>query len=322
MTMQKWLLTGGAGYIGSHVADAFLASGKDVIIYDSLYQGLESRIEYLRKKYNKEIPLIVADIRDTAKFDEVLTTYKPYGVVHTAALKAVGESMEKPDEYFEVNFHATTKMLELITKRDIKNFIFSSTAAVYGAPDHSNPIKEDDPKNPISPYGASKLAAEGEVNKFLAIPGNHGTSLRFFNVVGTAAPELTDNSVENLVPIVIGKLNAGEPPVIYGTDYPTPDGTCVRDYVDVRDIAGAHLAAADSTKVLPLAMNVGTGRGGSVSEVVRLVSNAAGKSEVVAEERDRRAGDPAFLCADVTLIEKKTGFKSTKSLEESIDSIF
>ncbi len=318
---QTWLLTGGAGYIGSHVADAFLASGKDVVIYDSLYQGLESRIEYLRKKYKKEIPLIVADIRDTAKFEEVLTTYKPYGIVHTAALKAVGESMEKPDEYFEVNFHATTKMLELIAKHGIKNFIFSSTAAVYGAPDHSNPIKEDDEKNPISPYGASKLAAEGEVNKFLAIPGNHGTSLRFFNVVGTAAPELLDNSVENLVPIVINKLKAGQPPVIYGTDYPTPDGTCIRDYVDVRDIAGAHLAAADSTAVLPLAMNVGTGRGGSVREVIKLVCEAAGRRDVVAEEKERRAGDPAFLCADVSLIQSAIGFSTKFSLDTSIGGL-
>jgi UDP-glucose 4-epimerase len=321
MTTKTWLLTGGAGYIGSHVADEFLASGKDVVIYDSLYQGLESRIEYLRKKYNKEIPLIVADIRDTAKFDEVLTTYKPYGVVHTAALKAVGESMEKPDEYWEVNFHATVKMLELLTKHQIHHFIFSSTAAVYGAPEHSNPIKEDDEKNPISPYGASKLAAEGEINKFLAIPGNHGTSLRFFNVVGTAAPELMDNSVENLVPIVINKLKAGEAPVIYGTDYPTPDGTCVRDYVDVRDIARAHLAAADVSGELPVAMNVGTGRGGSVREVIKLVCEAAGRSDVVAEEKERRAGDPAFLCADVSLINSAIGFWSEYSLEASTESL-
>jgi UDP-glucose 4-epimerase len=322
MTTQTWLLVGGAGYIGSHVADEFLASGKDVVIYDSLYQGLESRIDYLRQKYNKEIPLIVADIRDTAKFDEVLTTYKPYGIVHTAALKAVGESMEKPDEYFEVNFHATTKMLELISQHGIKNFIFSSTAAVYGAPDHSNPIKEDDEKNPISPYGASKLAAEGEVNKFLAIPGNHGTSLRFFNVVGTAAPELLDNSVENLVPIVINKLKAGQPPVIYGTDYPTPDGTCVRDYVDVRDIARAHLAAADSPAQLPLAMNVGTGRGGSVRQVIKLVCDAAGKSDVVVDERERRAGDPASLCADVDLIKNNLNLDCKFILKTSIESLF
>ena len=319
---QVWLLTGGAGYIGSHVADEFLSRGKDVVIYDSLYQGLESRIEYLRKKYNKEIPLIVADIRDTDTFVKTLEQYKPYGIVHTAALKAVGESMEKPDEYFEVNFHATTKMLELIAAHNIHHFIFSSTAAVYGAPDHSNPIKEDDEKNPISPYGASKLAAEGEANKFLALPGNHGTSLRFFNVVGTAAPELLDNSVENLVPIVINKLKAGQPPVIYGTDYPTPDGTCIRDYVDVRDIARAHLAAADSTAALPQAMNVGTGRGGSVREVIKLVCAAAGKSDVVADEKERRAGDPAFLCADVSLINSAIGFSSKYSLEASTGSLF
>jgi UDP-glucose 4-epimerase len=229
--------------------------------------------------------------------------------------------MEKPDEYFEVNLHATTKMLELVSRHNIKNFIFSSTAAVYGAPDHSNPIKEDDPKNPISPYGASKLAAEGEVNKFLAIPGNHGTSLRFFNVVGTAAPELLDNSVENLVPIVINKLKAGQPPVIYGTDYPTPDGTCVRDYVDVRDIAGAHLAAADFDGALPLAMNVGTGKGASVREVIGLVCEAAGRSDVVAIEEGRRAGDPAFLCADVSLIHVVIGFTLKTALNESAHSL-
>ena len=322
MTNQVWLLTGGAGYIGSHVADEFLAAGKDVVIYDSLYQGLESRIVYLSKKYKKEIPLIVADIRDTETFIKTLEQYKPYGIVHTAALKAVGESMEKPDEYFEVNFHATTKMLELVADHNIHHFIFSSTAAVYGAPDHSNPIKENDEKNPISPYGASKLAAEGEVNKFLALPGNHGTSLRFFNVVGTAAPELMDNSVENLVPIVINKLKAGEAPVIYGTDYPTPDGTCIRDYVDVRDIARAHLAAADFTATLPLAMNVGTGRGGSVREVIKLVCAASGKSDVVAKERERRAGDPAFLCADITRIHDSIPFNTENSLESSIESLF
>jgi UDP-glucose 4-epimerase len=321
MTSQVWLLTGGAGYIGSHVADAFLASGKDVVIYDSLYQGLESRIEYLRKKYKKDIPLIVADIRDTAKFDEVLTTYKPYGIIHTAALKAVGESMEKPDEYFEVNLHATTKMLDLVSRHGIKNFIFSSTAAVYGAPDHSNPIKEDDPKNPISPYGASKLAAESEVNKFLTTPGNHGTSLRFFNVVGTAAPELLDNSVENLVPIVINKLKAGQPPVIYGTDYPTPDGTCVRDYVDVRDIASAHLAAADFEGSLPLAMNVGTGHGESVRSIIKTVLKETNQNGSIPIEGARRSGDPAYLCSDAGSIKEIFEFTTHYSLTDSIKSV-
>ena len=321
MTPQTWLIMGGSGYVGSHIADLFLANNKMIVIYDSLHQGLELRVEYLRIKHNVEIPLIVGDIRDIGKFEEVLTTYKPHGVIHTAALKAVGESMDKPDEYFEVNFHATSKMLELLKKYKIHNFIFSSTAAVYGSPEHSNPCKEDDPKNPISPYGASKLAAEGEVNKFLAIQGNHGTSLRFFNVIGTAAPELMDNSVENLVPIVINKLKAGHSPVIFGTDYPTPDGTCIRDYVDVRDVARAHLAAAES-ETLPAVMNVGTGRGASVREVIKLVCKAAALNNVIPIETDRRSGDPASLCADVTLINKEIGFVAQHSIEESIKSLF
>jgi UDP-glucose 4-epimerase len=322
MTPQTWLITGGAGYIGSHIADLFLDNNKEVIIYDSLYQGLESRIEYLRKKHGKEIPLIVADIRDTAKFEEVLATYKPHGVIHTAALKAVGESMEKPEEYFEVNHGATATMLELLTKHGIQNFIFSSTAAVYGSPDHSNPIKEDDPKNPISPYGASKLAAENEVNKYLTLPGNCGTSLRFFNVVGTAAPELMDNSVENLLPIVINKLKAGEAPVIYGTVYPTPDGTCIRDYVDVRDVARAHLLLANAGKELPLAINVGTGKGISVREVIKLVSQAAGLTEVFATEEVRRAGDPAFLCASASLMKNTLSFECKFSIGDSVSSLY
>jgi len=321
MSPQIWLITGGAGYIGSHIADLFLTNGKKIVIYDSLHQGLESRMEYLRKKHKTDIPLVIADIRDTVKFEEVLNTYNPNGVIHAAALKAVGESMEKPDEYFDVNFHATTKMLGLLKKHNIQKFIFSSTAAVYGSPEHSNPIKEDDLKNPISPYGASKLAAEGEVNKFLTIPGNQGTSLRFFNVIGTVAPELMDNSVENLVPIVINNLKAGQPPVIFGTDYLTPDGTCIRDYVDVRDVAKAHLIAADSAS-LPAAMNVGTGRGASVHEVIKLVCDAARLNDVIAIESERRSGDPAFLCADVTLINEAIGFVSHNSIEASVNSLF
>lgn len=322
MTAQTWLITGGAGYIGSHIADLFLNNDKEVVIYDSLYQGLESRIEYLRKKHCKEIPLIVADIRNTAVFEEVLATHKPHGVIHTAALKAVGESMEKPDEYFEVNYGATAKMLELLIRHNVHNFIFSSTAAVYGSPDHSTLVKEGDPEYPISPYGASKLAAENEISKFLAIPENHGTSLRFFNVIGTAAKELMDNSIGNLVPIVINKLKIGSPPVIFGTNYLTSDGTCIRDYVDVRDVAQAHLLAANSKSILPVAINIGTGRGSSVREVIKLVCSAANSLSVTALETERRSGDPAYLCANVTLSKSTLGFESRYSLSESIESLF
>jgi UDP-glucose 4-epimerase len=322
MTQETWLLTGGAGYIGAHIADEFIRAGKSVVIYDSLYQGLEHRISYLRTKHNIDIPLIKADIRDYNEIEGVIQKYKIDGIVHTAALKAVGESMDKPDEYFQVNLEATKELIEIAKRNGVKKFIFSSTAAVYGSPDSMEPCKEDGPKAPISPYGDSKYQAESSVTAFINEPGNHGTSLRFFNVVGTAAPELLDNSVENLVPIVLGKLDKGQAPVIFGTDYPTPDGTCIRDYVDVRDIARAHLAAANATTKLPPAMNIGTGRGASVREIIKLVLDATNKSDTAVIENPRRAGDPAFLCADVTLAKSAMGFESQYSLEASVRSLF
>lgn len=321
MTPQTWLITGGAGYIGAHVADEFLANGKNVVIYDSLYRGLESRIEYLRKKHKKEIPLIVADIRDLVRFEEVLAVYKPHGIIHTAALKAVGESMEKPDEYFEVNHHATAKMLELATKNQIKNFIFSSTAAVYASPNTSRPISEKCATDPASPYGASKLAAESEVNKFLSIQGNLGISLRFFNVVGTSDLNLIDNSFENLVPIVIKKLKAGESPIVYGSDYPTPDGTCIRDYVDVRDVALFHLAIANSKTKLPSAMNIGTGRGTSVKEVINLLTEEFDVPEIKILEEKRRGGDAPILYADIQLLRYHLKSSCNFTLQQSIQSL-
>jgi UDP-glucose 4-epimerase len=166
------------------------------------------------------------------------------------------------------------------------------------------------------------LDAESKVTEFINTLGNSGTSLRFFNVVGTASQELLDNSVENLVPIVLGKLNKGEAPVIFGTDYPTEDGTCVRDYVDVRDIAQAHLVAANATGAIPSIINVGTGRGASVREIINLVLDAVNKSDTEVIEAPRRAGDPAFLCANVDLAATELGFKSKYSLEESIRSLF
>ena len=322
MTRETWLITGGAGYIGTHIADLFIADGKDVVLLDSLYQGLESRVGYLRKKYNTDIPLEVVDIRDYTAIENILESNNFEGIVHTAALKAVGESVEKPDEYKEVNFTATAELLKLASKYGIKKFLFSSTAAVYGSPETMEPCKENGPLAPISPYGSTKLDAESRVTEFINTPGNSGTSLRFFNVVGTAAQELLDNSIENLVPIVLGKLKNNEAPVIYGTDYPTADGTCVRDYVDVRDIAQAHLVAANATKPIPAIINVGTGHGASVREIVKLVLDAINKSDAQVIEAPRRAGDPAFLCADVSLAATELGFKSKYSLEESIRSLF
>ena len=187
MDRQTWLITGGAGYIGTHVADLFIADGKSVVLLDSLYQGLESRVNHLRKKHIKEIPLHVVDIRDYTAVENILKSQTFTGIVHTAALKAVCESVEKPDEYKEVNYTATVEMLKLAQKHGVKKFLFSSTAAVYGSPDSMEPCKENGPLAPISPYGSTKLDAESKVSEFINTPGNSGTSLRFFNVVGTSA---------------------------------------------------------------------------------------------------------------------------------------
>lgn len=279
-------------------------------------------MDYLRAKHGIDIPLEVIDLRDYAKVDALISAHNFTGIIHTAALKAVGESMEKPDEYLEVNYTATVELIESAKRHGVTRFIFSSTAAVYGSPDSMEPCREDGPTAPISPYGSSKLLAESKVTDFISIPGNHGSSLRFFNVVGVTNKALLDNSVENLVPIVINKIKAGQAPVIYGHDYLTTDGTCVRDYVDVRDIAAAHLAAADATQALPATMNIGTGNGASVREIVKFVLDAMGRSDLTPIDADRRAGDPAFLCADVSLAKSAMGFTSRYSLKASIESLF
>jgi UDP-glucose 4-epimerase len=322
MSQQTWVITGGAGYVGSHIADLFLASNKEIVIFDIADEKLNSRIEYLRKKYNVDIPFVQGDIRDVSTVDQMLGKYKPYGVIHTAALKSVSESIKRPDEYNAVNLQATSYLLTLLNKHKVHNYIFSSTAAVYGSPNHNKPVNESEIKNPISPYGLTKLEAEKIATNFFESSGNFGTSLRFFNVVGTSSAALADDSTANLVPIVINKLNNDEPVIIFGTDFDTKDGTCVRDYVDVRDVAAAHLACANFNSELPHAMNVGTGQGASVREIIELVATASGKGKVRVIEDKRREGDPAFLCADVTLIRETIGFQAQYSIKQSIESLF
>ena len=319
---MTWLITGGAGYIGSHIADMFLDDGKDVVIYDSLIHGQRSRVNYLEMKHSRKIPLVTSDIRDVEAFKLCLDNYRPSGVVHAAALKSVAKSIDNAELYFEVNLTATAKILDSITASNIRRFIFSSTAAVYGSSGLSAPINEADPKLPISPYGISKLLAEGLVEKFLQIDGNHGASLRFFNVIGTAAPELQDFSIENLVSVVIDKLRKDESPAIFGSDYETVDGTCVRDFVDVRDIARAHLVVANSEKPLPVAMNVGTGKGSSVREAIEVILKAADQENYSVLELDRRGGDPEYSVADVSLARHTLGFEAQYSMIDSISSLF
>jgi UDP-glucose 4-epimerase len=317
--IKTWLITGGAGYIGSHIVDELLQNGSNVVIYDSLQAGLELRVDYLRAKHACEVPLIVADIRDKEKFEEILKKYGVSGIIHCAALKSVDESIEKRNEYMEVNYHATVSILEIAKKANVKSFIFCSSAAVYGSPNTKELIKESDPTNPMSPYGETKLLAENSVESYLSETGANGSSFRFFNVIGSTSFELADNSKGNLVPIVINKLKNGERPIIYGNDYPTADGTCVRDYVDVRDLAGAIVCATKYVGKLPPAINIGAGREVSVFEVISTVIRIQ-KVNVIPIFGERRGGDPARLCADISLARKLLDFVPKYSLVESISS--
>ena len=242
------------------------------------------------------------------------------GIVHLAALKSVAQSMTEPDLYMQVNYEATKSLIATAMTHEVNRFIFSSTAAVYGNPE-TRIIKESEETNPISPYGESKLLAEKYLNNFLSIPGNYGTSLRFFNVVGTAYRELMDNSCENLVPIVINALQQNQSPVIFGEDYQTPDGTCIRDYVDVRDIARAHLYIAEAQVLLSHALNIGTGSGSSVKDIIGLVCEEL-KLPFNSLIGERRSDDPDALIGNVELAKAELGFIAEFSLHESIKSLF
>ena len=318
---RPWLITGGAGYIGAHVAEVFLQNGKEVLIYDSLFSGLYSRVDYLSNKYGSKIAFVEGDIRDRPLLSSCITGINPHGIIHLAALKSVEDSISKPSEYMDVNFRATKELLNLALMNKTQNFIYSSTAAVYGSGIQNRGVKEDDTKNPESPYGESKLLAEMEVQKFLAIPENRGTSLRFFNVVGAADFHLQDNSVGNLIPILLRRIQKGLPPIVFGNDYPTRDGTCIRDYVDVRDVARCHFAVTEIKHRLPFAINVGTGKGFTVSEVIEIVRQEYGMTDLKIHFESRREGDPATLFADIGLIKSEIDFEAQYSLQQAIACI-
>lgn len=310
--MSKVLVTGGAGYIGAHVAHELVKAGCTVKIYDDFSNGLHRRLDGLKAE------LVDGDILDREKLIDALKGVD--AVIHLAAKKAVGESVTNPLKYYENNVGGTLNLLAGMALHGIKHLVFSSSAAVY-SPSEKDAIGEDDPKVPLSPYGATKLLSEQLIEKVAAAEGISAISLRYFNVVGSGSDNLGDNARDNLVPKVFLALKTGGTPEIFGTDYPTPDGTCIRDYIHVQDLAEAHIRAlkkVESTNTIT-AYNVGSGNGYSVKEIFAEMERATGR-KIEPRLSPRRAGDPPKLIASTKKIEIELGWKPSKNLAEMISS--
>lgn len=318
--MGTWLVTGGAGYIGAHVVRELKRSGRDVVVLDDLSSGRASRVP-------PGVPLVVGSIGDPDAVNRALSAPTDgegvTGLMHFAAYKQVGESVHRPIDYWDNNVTGLTTLLSLARSSQVKDIVFSSSAGVYGQPDvGARMLLEDDYKEPINPYGASKLAGEWIVDASSREYGWHCVSLRYFNVAGAGARHLGDQSVVNLVPMILERLWQGRSPAIFGDDYPTPDGTCVRDYTHVQDLARAHVAAADrleseSQKEPHSVFNLGTGRGYSVREVISAVRELSGL-DFEPEVRTRRPGDPPKLVADPTRANDELDWQSRYGLKDMV----
>ena len=314
---MTWLITGGAGYIGAHVVFETLRSGRSAVVLDDLSTGIKERVP-------NSVPLEVITLTDKAAVNNLFDRYSFSGVLHLAAKKQVGESVERPDYYWEQNVDGLQNLVDAMVASDVKNFVFSSSAAVYGQPELGplDLITENTKCTPINPYGLTKLEGENIADKLVANHGFRVAALRYFNVAGAGKPELGDQFALNLIPIVFEALENGKQPHVYGDDYPTPDGSCIRDYVHVQDLAEAHVAAmtyVENSDPVFSPINIGTGIGASVFEVLAMIEKVTG-IQIEAVRAPRRSGDPAALVADVTLAQELLKWKSNKGLETMISS--
>ncbi|MGV9348861.1 UDP-glucose 4-epimerase GalE [Streptomyces spiralis] len=313
---MSWLVTGGAGYIGAHVVRAMTEGGERVVVYDDLSTGSADRVP-------EGVPLVVGSVLDGALLERTVRDHGVVGVVHIAAKKQVGESVERPLHYYRENVTGLQTLLEAMAATGVDRLVFSSSAAVYGMPD-VDLVTEDTPCVPMSPYGETKLIGEWLIAAAARAHGLKAAALRYFNVAGAATPELSDSGVFNLVPMVFERLEAGRPPRVFGDDYATPDGTCVRDYIHVQDIASAHLAAARRLNEAPegtsLVLNIGRGEGSSVREMVDRILKVTGHDDVVPEVTARRPGDPARVVASADRIRAELGWTAGHGLDEMIES--
>ena len=312
--MGSWLVTGGAGYIGAHVARALADAGTEPVVLDDLSSGHRSFVR-------PEHPFVEGSVLDTARVTRTLREHGCEGVVHLAGFKYAGVSVSRPLHTYRQNVEGTVSLLEAMVDAGAGSIVFSSSAAVYGTPD-DDVVTEDSPTRPESPYGRSKLIGEQVIADTARAHGLRHTSLRYFNVVGSGHPDLFDSSPHNLVPLVLKALTDGRAPQINGDDYPTPDGTCVRDYVHVQDLALAHVEAARrlaAGDVLEPVYNLGSGDGLSVRQVMDAVARATG-SDLEPRIEPRRPGDPARIVARGDLAARDLGWEMRHDVDQMVAS--
>ena len=311
---MTWLVTGGAGYIGAHVVRALTEAGLDTVVLDDLSSGHEEFVPV-------NVPFVRGSILDGELVLGTLTKYAVTGVIHVAGYKYAGVSVQRPLHTYEQNVTGTAVLLAAMNEAGVDRIVFSSSAAVYGTPD-VDLVTEETPKNPQSPYGESKLIGEWLLRDQAVAVGLHHTSLRYFNVVGSGDPSIRDTSPHNLFPLVFDALAAGKIPRINGNDYATADGTNVRDYIHVSDLALSHVAAAkrlDAGLPVEAAYNLGSGEGVSVGQIMSTVADVTGiafEPEIAA----RRPGDPARIVASGELAARDLDWAMRHSLADMVSS--
>lgn len=310
---MSWLLTGGAGYIGSHVVHAMLDAGMAVVVLDDLSTGVARRVP-------RQVPLVRGSVLDAGLLRSTFREHAITGVIHLAGKKSVPESVERPLHYYHENVAGALTLLEAMVAEGVSRLVFSSSAAVYGSSE-AHFVSEVSPTQPESPYGRSKLMAEWVITDTAAAFNISCIKLRYFNVVGCADPRLAEVGGTNLFPLVFEALDKGKQPVVFGDDYPTRDGSCVRDYIHVQDLAEAHVAAVSRVTLgtVDEVVNVGCGVGHTVFEVLKEIGRVTGQ-DTTPTVMPRRAGDPASMVAATGPAERILGWSARRNLVEMVES--
>jgi UDP-glucose 4-epimerase len=314
---MTWLVTGGAGYIGAHVVTAMLDAGEEVVVLDDLSSGVPERIP--------DVPLVQGSVLDHALVEQTIRRHGVTGVVHIAAKKQVEESVNRPLYYYRENVEGLRVLLEAVVAAGVESFLFSSSAAVYGAPD-VDLVREDTECRPVNPYGGTKLIGEQMIADVARVTGLRYANLRYFNVAGAGRPELADRGASNLVPMVFRRLTDRQAPLIFGDDFPTPDGTCIRDFIHVSDIAAAHVAAARALadgRFAALTANIGRGEGVSVREMIATIRDVTGTADedwAAPVITPRRPGDPPRVVAAADTLREALGWTARHDVRQMVAS--